>query len=310
MLTLWFVMSPAYAWQSSGHKMTAEIAFNLLSEIQQQQVAEILSAHPRFKADFARAMPNEIENGPERERNLWLFERAAIWPEIVRHISEAGRTRYDRSSWHYINLPVYLTKQDEAELADKLDHNISGSFKPPLRRNLNMIQALKGNLLVWRDETASDDDKAVAFCWILHLTGDVHQPLHNVALFSRGWFPKGDRGGNLIAIRNDDDVTNLHAVWDGLPRRFKDLAPDEETRELLSNDVARIQSISAWAIHYQEMAQEFVYTEEVRQKILQQVAGKQNPEISLTPEYLAAAVELARPQIIIAGHRIAALIRN
>jgi hypothetical protein len=261
MLTLWFVMSPAYAWQSSGHKMTAEIAFNLLSEIQQQQVAEILSAHPRFKADFARAMPNEIENGPERERNLWLFERAAIWPEIVRHISEAGRTRYDRSSWHYINLPVYLTKQDEAELAD-------------------------------------------------NLTGDVHQPLHNVALFSRGWFPKGDRGGNLIAIRNDDDVTNLHAVWDGLPRRFKDLAPDEETRELLSNDVARIQSISAWAIHYQEMAQEFVYTEEVRQKILQQVAGKQNPEISLTPEYLAAAVELARPQIIIAGHRIAALIRN
>ena len=310
MLALWLVISPAYAWQSSSHKMTAGIAFTLLNEEQQQHVAAILHSHPRFKIDFAAAMPDAIAKGSESEQVLWMFERAAIWPEIVRHISQADRTRYDRPTWHYINLPVYLTEQDEAELAGKLDHNMSGSFEPPLRQNLNMVQALKGNLLVWRDATASDAEKAVAFCWILHLTGDVHQPLHNVALFSRTYFPKGDRGGNSIRIKYDDDVTNLHTIWDGLPNRFDNLSPDEATRELLSNDEAKTQSISAWSTQHHKIAMEHVYTEEVRRQILQQVGDKRNPEISLTPEYLAIAAAVARPQIIIAGHRIAALITN
>jgi len=87
-----------------------------------------------------------------------MFERASIWPDIVRNVSKAVRTRYHRSSWHYINLPVYLTDKDEKELADNLDVNLQMQFDPPLRQNLNIVQALKGNLRVWRDETAADAD--------------------------------------------------------------------------------------------------------------------------------------------------------
>jgi len=309
-LALWFVMPPAYAWHRAGHNMTAGIAFELLSEEQQQQAAAILNTHPRFKQDFAAAIPQEIANGSEQAKALWLFERASIWPDIVRNVSKAVRTRYHRSSWHYINLPVYLTDKDEKELADNLDVNLQMQFDPPLRQNLNMVQALKGNLRVWRDETAADADRAVALCWILHLTGDMHQPLHNVALFSRAWFPQGDYGGGIIKIRRGDYVTNLHVVWDGLPNRFDDLSPDENTKALLSKDMARIQSIDAWARQSHRMAMEYAYTEEVRRNLLHQVSNDQNPEISLSAEYIANASQVARQQVIITGHRIAALIKN
>ena len=308
-LALWFVMSPAFAWNEAAHKMTAGIAFELLSE-KQQQAAAVLHAHPRFRQDFAAAMPQEIASGSERAKALWMFERASIWPDLVQHLGEAVGARYHRGTWHYINLPVFLSAEDETELARSLHHNVSTEFAPPLRDNLNVVQALKGNLLVWRDESASAADRAMALCWILHLIGDLHQPLHNVALISREYFPQGDRGGNSIAIRRKHDVTNLHAVWDGLPNRSDDLTPDEKTKALLSNDVARIQSIDAWARQQHMRAMEYVYTQEVTRQLLQRISNQQDPEIELTPEYLSIARQVALPQVIIAGHRIAVLITN
>ena len=253
-------------------------------------------------------MPQKITSGSARDKAQWMFERASIWPDLVRNMSEAIRTRYHHRTWHYINLPVFLLEQDEKELARYLNHDMSTEFVPPWLKDLNIVQALKGNWFAWREPSASDADKAVALCWILHLTGDIHQPLHNVALFNRAYFPEGDRGGNSIAIKRKNDVTNLHAVWDGLANRFDDLSPDEKTKQLLLNDVADIQSIIAWARHQQELAMEFVYTEEVRSKVLSQVSHARNPEISLSAEYVATAEKIARSQVIIAGHRIAALI--
>lgn len=309
-LSLSIVMSPAHAWYRSGHYLTAEIAFDLLSEERQQQVAAILHAHPRFSEDFAAAMPGGIKHGSESEKALWLFERASTWPDIVRHVSEAARARYHRSSWHYIDWPVYLTDEDENALAGTLDINLQMRFDPPLRQNLNMVQALKGNLLVWRNESATDADRAVALCWVLHLTGDMHQPLHNVALFSRAYYPRGDYGGSAIAVRRGNDVTTLHVVWDSLPDRIEHLSPDEKTVALLANDVVGIESIDGWSRQHYEMAMEFAYTEEVKLKLLKEVSHKRNPEISLTREYISTASMLASQQLIIAGHRIAALISN
>ena len=309
-LALWLLMPPAYAWHRAAHKMTAEIAFELLSEEQQQHAAAVLNAHPRFKEDFAAAMPEEIASGSEKEKNLWLFERASNWPDIARNVSKAVRSQYHRSTWHYINLQVYLTDEDEKELVGTLDANVQMQFDPPLQQNLNMVQALKGNLLVWRDETAAAADRAVAFCWILHLTGDMHQPLHNVALYSRAFFRQGDYGGATIEVRRGDDVTNLHVIWDGLLNGFDDLSPDEMTRDLLSKDVAQNQSIDAWTSQSHRLAMKYAYTGEVKRKLLYQVSNNRNPEISLTAEYIANASQVARTQVIIAGHRIAALITN
>ncbi len=48
--------------------------------------------------------------------------------------------------------------------------------------------------------------------WLVHLTGDVHQPLHCISRFTKSQ-PKGDKGGNLVYVTPG---RNLHALWDGL----------------------------------------------------------------------------------------------
>ena len=163
---------------------------------------------------------------------------------------------------------------------------------------------------MWRNASASDSEKAVALCWILHLTGDIHEPLHDVVLFSKEYFAEGDRGGNLIAVKRDGDRTNLHAVWDGLANHFDDHSPDEDTQDILADDVATIQSIADWARDGQAMAKDFAYTAEVIRELLKQVPSERRPQINLSDEYFANAEKIARPQVIMAGHRIAVLIAD
>lgn len=42
-------------------------------------------------------------------------------------------------------------------------------------------------------------ERALYARYLLHLAGDVHQPLHSVALFNRT-FPYGDMGGNKLTV--------------------------------------------------------------------------------------------------------------
>lgn len=55
----------------------------------------------------------------------------------------------------------------------------------------------------------------MALMHIIHLMGDIHQPLHCTTLVSPH-FPFGDRGGNEIEVRADGVKTNLHSLWDSL----------------------------------------------------------------------------------------------
>ena len=308
LLALLLSVSTAQAWNANGHKMTAEIAFNQLSPDQQQHVAAILRAHPRFNEDFAAAMPAEIARGSESEIILWLFRQASIWSDLVPNISEAVRARYHRGTWHYINLPVYLTEQDEKTLDGKLEHNMSMRFDPPLRQNLNVIQALQGNLRVWRDEDATAADQAVALCWILHLTGDVHQPLHTVALFSGNYFPDGDRGGNDIRIEQVPDSSNLHAVWDRMPDGFANLLPSVSTKKILATDVVTRDSPDDWLQRQHQLARKFVYTTDLMTDLAASLTQDVDATISLSGDYRSNARAIAQEQVIIAGHRIAALL--
>jgi hypothetical protein len=50
--------------------------------------------------------------------------------------------------------------------------------------------------------------------YLIHLAGDIHQPLHSVALFNKT-YPKGDLGGNSerVIILNGSTI-NFHSYWD------------------------------------------------------------------------------------------------
>jgi hypothetical protein len=72
----------------------------------------------------------------------------------------------------------------------------------------------------------SDDIRSYDLVWLLHLVGDLHQPLHSTALYTKEFTAKwkaagendqGDRGGNEIIVKPaNGDPVNLHAYFDGM----------------------------------------------------------------------------------------------
>jgi len=64
-----------------------------------------------------------------------------------------------------------------------------------------------------RGSAALGFERGFALRNLLHLVGDMHQPLHVVARYSTQT-PYGDEGGNLFPIFNLTGVKNLHFYWD------------------------------------------------------------------------------------------------
>lgn len=72
----------------------------------------------------------------------------------------------------------------------------------------NAIKSLAVNI----NKTTAE--RALFARYLVHIVGDIHQPLHSVAMFNET-FPSGDRGGNSIKIVLLNGTTqNLHAFWD------------------------------------------------------------------------------------------------
>ncbi|MGI9203359.1 MAG: S1/P1 nuclease [Woeseiaceae bacterium] len=300
--------TPALGWGDKGHRTTAAIAFDAMSPAMQQNVAAVLREHPRYEQDFAALMPADIQGDDEVARGRWLLEQASVWPDLIQGRGDDVRQEYNRSRWHYINLMVFLTPEDAAALEGELDHNMATEFTKPLRQNLNSVQALRGNLLIWQDAAASHAQKAVALCWILHIVGDMHQPLHNVALFSKAYFPTGDRGGNDIEVIAANETKTLHWWWDSLPNEMDDLAPSARTLKTVQNDTIDDAAIEEWLHHHARLAEMFVYPDDVKTQLLDRVTASMTPQVELSHEYLVRARSIARRQINLAGHRIAGLL--
>ncbi len=49
--------------------------------------------------------------------------------------------------------------------------------------------------------------------YLIHILGDIHQPLHASTLVSKR-FPNGDQGGNLFLIKYNQNIDNLHKLFD------------------------------------------------------------------------------------------------
>ena len=50
---------------------------------------------------------------------------------------------------------------------------------------------------------------------LIHYVGDMHQPLHCLSRVNDE-YPAGDKGGNLITLKNHYSADNLHSVWDAV----------------------------------------------------------------------------------------------
>ncbi|MGB3165406.1 MAG: S1/P1 nuclease [Alteraurantiacibacter sp.] len=68
------------------------------------------------------------------------------------------------------------------------------------------LTALERFTATLQSDTATQEEKALALRFVVHLVSDLHMPLHA----GNGT----DRGGNDVIVDWFDEVTNLHWVWD------------------------------------------------------------------------------------------------
>lgn len=106
---------------------------------------------------------------------------------------------------------------------------------PP--REGDAISALERFAATVRNPSASQEDRALALRFIIHIVGDLHQPLHA----GNGT----DRGGNDVKVRWFEDETNLHSVWDTEMIEAQNLSYTEYA-ERLDAQISAADTIAWW----------------------------------------------------------------
>lgn len=149
------------------------------------------------------------------------------------------------------------------------------------------LTALMHYTKVLKDKTATLDEKRLALRFVVHIIGDLHQPLHA----GNGT----DRGGNDVKVRFFWQNSNLHRVWDSQMLDQRKLSYTEWTEWLTANITP--ENIRAWAT-----TDPLVWIEEstkIRDEIYPTDANNMNYD------YLYNHLPIAKQRLQMAGIRIA-----
>lgn len=321
MACLAFLSAETRAWNAPGHMIVAIVAYDQLSDATKAAANEILRAHPRFEAHFTRVIPRDVSRENDDVKASWAFAHAGTWPDQVRDakgtVDREDVNRFNRPYWHYINQPVFLSDAERRSLESGL--KLYDSRKPsddPDDPSMNIVQAFKNSLRIVGDQSAPAPSRAVHLCWLIHLTGDSHQPLHAASLYTSNRFPRGDRGGNELEIEHD---WNLHAFWDEqvctqesfetLRTLVKNLAANQEQVTVGQNAAGTV-DIEKWIDESNAFAKQFVYTEEVLTKVASREQHTHLGPLDMSAEYRSNAEALAERRAVEAGYRLARLIEQ
>jgi hypothetical protein len=315
-----FQTSAAVAWDATGHRLTAYIAWEFMSTPSKEQALAILRAHPRFDTDFMNAMPDNIRVSDSRQQDRWLFGQAAIWPDIARGFTGADSRRFDHPEWHWIDgawVRDEATRQGNLYVNTETFSDINGIAAERIQRRSqaeNVVTAL--DLAVYElNNGQAPADQALALCWFLHLTGDIHQPLHTGALVSARLFAQGDRGGNGIRVRSGTSGSNLHAVWDSA-LQGPSLESSLQALLNIAGDIAANEQLSEyaptrWLQESRDHLLSSVYPDAVISDVLRsENTGNQLGTIALSEAYQEQMRMIAAQRIAEAGVRIAHTLEN
>ncbi|HEX6332689.1 MAG TPA: S1/P1 nuclease [Flavisolibacter sp.] len=114
---------------------------------------------------------------------------SANWADFIK--SDSNFNYLD--PWHYVNFPKGCSYEEMKELLKK-DTGVNAHT-----RIIFLVNELKKPGLTM-------DKKKMYLRLLVHIVGDIHQPLHVS--------PEGTRGGNDIKVNWFSQATNLHTVWD------------------------------------------------------------------------------------------------
>lgn len=223
-LIILFLCAPnVFAWNATGHMTVAYIAYESLDAQTREQVDALLKAHPDYSKWIAGIPEDPSFDGL---RGITAFLYAATWPDQLRddprfqngpavgitHVAGANPLgipdTYRHQNWHYIGRPLIGPFDDL-----KADSTNTEFRKPPTV--LSQIQIAREAI---GNSALSTTYRAYYLSWLMHLVGDIHQPLHAVARVTPDEHGKlhGDKGGNAVRLAGLGDIHDLHWYWDSL----------------------------------------------------------------------------------------------
>lgn len=281
--------SQALAWGPGGHMIVASIAYQQMPPAARQQATAILQAHPEMAK-----WKEQLEKDHPTDPGAYFFMRASTWPDELRK----SNSPYDHPAWHYIDYP--LTPPDFSFVAGREPEN-------------NILFGINESEKTLHDLAASPEQRAAALSWVIHLIGDLHQPLHCAELVTPQYpLPDGDRGGNLIYVSVGGNPINLHAFWDRLPGMIFSTPFAAESAARIERayppaalpDLVKDKDQVAWSLEGRTIAIESAY---LNGKLPGTVDTKATP-IQLPPDYLAKGKVIADQRLALAGYRLGTLL--
>jgi hypothetical protein len=190
------------------------------------------------------------------------------WADEIR--SDPAWKRAD--PWHYVNIP-------DGETYESMEKNPAG----------DVLVALNRFEATLRDPAAAKDDKVQALKFLIHMIGDLHQPLHAGK--------KVDLGANRVTVHwfRSAEATNLHTVWDSLLVDQENLSFTEWTRFLDHPSEAEVKQWQSTGYS--------VWMEESLK--LRDRCYDFKPELPLSYEYVYKSMPIVKQRLLQGGIRLA-----
>jgi len=219
-LTLTLGCAHAEAWGCDGHRAVVFIAERLLPPATIASVTTTLAAAPIDPGlrRFCDAVPDDP------------IADSATWADDVRDAEPAT------FGWHFINVPRGATLTASNEHAYCHGGNC-------------VVEAIAAQFRALTTASSNAATKGRALRFLLHLVGDLHQPLHATT--------NGDRGGNCVPVTYYDRAPeqtpagdfspNLHGVWDASTIRTAMTARGLADARALASDIVAHRPLPASA---------------------------------------------------------------
>lgn len=229
-----------------------------------------------------------LRDKPDFDLDMYVFMRASTWADEIRRRDNP----YDHPHWHFVDYPLkpkaFPVEPSPAPEDDAL---------------YGIAQCEK----VLSDLKPSAQERGLYLAWMIHLVGDLHQPLHCASLVNNT-YPQGDKGGNDFYVKPGERGISLHSFWDGLlgtsgkPQAHVNYAiqiESEHPRKSLK-ELKKHKTPKEWSLEGRGLAVEKAYR---RGELKGSVNREDAPEL---PEgYTKEAKAVAEKQAALAGYRLA-----
>jgi hypothetical protein len=211
---------PSFAWDSFGHMVVADVAWRDLQANAPRLLGRIdalLQLNPSY--------PAWIKGVPASARQEVAFVQASHWADDIK----GARSGYVADGANGGDTAVGPGASDNLGYAPadtamhKYWHFVDDGFSPdgtpvaatPTPNAEDRIVLFAQTIA---SPAAADALKSYDLSWLIHLVGDIHQPLHATTRFTAD-ATAGDEGGNLVKVscaRSNACPSELHAVWDDI----------------------------------------------------------------------------------------------